>query len=102
MCAQRVFRKVFVNLLKLLKNILPFQHRMELSGAAPSTSAPEGCGVCGAPAKCFGFTVQVCKACSVFYRRNWRLAKTSKCRRNGKCDLGHGQFSDFSLPIELL
>ncbi|KAI6227329.1 Nuclear receptor [Aphelenchoides fujianensis] len=48
------------------------------------------CAICGVPeGRCVGFAAIVCKSCSVFYRRSYKLRDVLKCKRTGNCDLNH-------------
>ncbi|KAI6207046.1 hypothetical protein M3Y94_00985000 [Aphelenchoides besseyi] len=49
------------------------------------------CAVCTAPARYVYYSAYVCKACTVFYRRTYKLLNTLKCRRINECVIGAEQ-----------
>ncbi|CAD5227264.1 unnamed protein product [Bursaphelenchus xylophilus] len=45
------------------------------------------CQICGTETKSVCYKLYICAACTMFYRRNYRLQKELKCRLMNACDL---------------
>ncbi|CAD5219922.1 unnamed protein product [Bursaphelenchus okinawaensis] len=45
------------------------------------------CQICGTETKSVCYKLYICAACTMFYRRNYRLQKDLKCRLMNSCDL---------------